>query len=213
MALELIGRKIKMGNIFREDGTRQAVTFIELVPLTVTQVKRADGPDKYSAIQVGYDPVEGHRLTRAEANHQKGISGKPMRYLTEMRIDNPAEFRVNQKLEWDLVKIGDKVDVIGVSKGRGFAGGMKRYHFRGQSSSHGTSKTHRKPMSGGATDAARVFKGVRKPGHMGDEQVTVKNLEVVMLDGDTGVVAISGAVPGPSGGLIRIVPRATAKSG
>ena len=202
-----------MGNIFREDGSRKAVTFIELVPLTVTQVKKADGPDKYAAIQVGHAPVEGHRLTRAEVGHQKDIPGKPMRYLTEMRVENPAEFQVNQKLNWDIVKTGDKVDVIGVSKGRGFAGGMKRHGFHGQSSSHGTSKTHRKPMSGGATDAARVFKGVRKPGHMGDEQVTVKNLEVIMLDGDSGVVAISGAVPGPSGGLLRIIPRTTAKSG
>jgi len=213
MALELIARKIKMGNIFRDDGTRLAVTFVELVPLRVIQVKRADGHDGYSALQVGYDPIEGHRLTRAEVNHQREISGKPMRYLTEMKVDDPSQYSVNQKLDWDLVKEGDRVDVVGVSKGRGFAGGMKRHGFHGQSSSHGTSKTHRKPMSSGATDAARVFKGTKKPGHMGAERVTVRNLEVVMMDGDSGVVAISGAVPGPSGGLLRIIPRETGQSG
>lgn len=213
MALELIARKIKMGNIFRDDGTRLAVTFVELLPLRVTQVKRADGPDGYSALQVGYDPVEGHRLSRAEVGHQDQISGKPMRYLTEMKVDDPSQYSVNQKLDWDLVKEGDRVDVVGVSKGRGFAGGMKRHGFHGQSSSHGTSKTHRKPMSSGATDAARVFKGTKKPGHMGAERVTVGNLEVVMMDGDSGIVAISGAVPGPSGGLLRIIPRETGQSG
>jgi len=197
-----------MGNLFREDGTRVPVTFVELVPLTVTQVKRADGPDGYSAIQVGWDPVEGHRLTRAEVGHQKKISGKPRRKLTEMRVDDPGSFTVDQKVGWDHLKEGDRIDVVGQSKGRGFAGGMKRHHFHGQSSSHGTSKTHRKPMSSGATDAARVFKGTRKPGHMGDQGVTVRNLEVVLIDTKNGVVAIRGAVPGPSGGLLRLIPSA-----
>jgi large subunit ribosomal protein L3 len=207
MALELIGRKVKMGNVFRDDGTRLTVTFVELVPLTVTQVKREDGPDGYSAIQVGWDPVPGHRLTRAEVGHQKSREGMPFRRLTEMRVDDPSGFEVNQRLGFDAVGVGDTVDVVGTSKGRGFAGGMKRHHFHGQSGSHGTSKVHRKPMSSGATDAARVFKGTRKPGHMGASGVTVKNLEVVLLDEESGIMAVRGAVPGPSGSLLRIVPR------
>jgi large subunit ribosomal protein L3 len=206
MSLEYIARKIQMGNLFRDDGTRVPVTYVEIVPMTVTQVKRQDGPDGYSAIQVGWDPVAGHRLTRAEVGHQKKIDGKPFKNLMEIRVDDPSQFEINQKLNLGAIKIGDKVKVVGTSKGRGFAGGMKRHHFRGQSGSHGTSKTHRKPMSAGATDAARVFKGVRKPGHMGNVTVTVKNLEIAMVDAEKGLVAVTGAVPGPSGGILRIIP-------
>ncbi len=212
MALELLGHKIQMGNVFREDGKRVPVTFIELIPLTVIQVKKSDGPDGYSAIQVGWEPVEGHRLNRPRIGHQKNIEGKPRRRLTEFRVDDASQYQVNQTLGWDLVKIGDMVNVIGTSKGRGFAGAMKRHNFHGQSSSHGISKTHRKPMSSGATDAARVFKGTKKPGHMGDARVTVKNLEVILLDEDQGIVAIKGAVPGPSGSLVRIMLCSTAKA-
>lgn len=206
MSLELFGNKIKMGNIFQDDGTRIPVTFIELIPLTVTQVKREDGPDKYSAVQVGWDPVPGHRLTRAEVGHQRNIDGEPRKKLMELRVDNPSGFEVNQKLSWDVFKIGDAVDVTGTSKGRGFTGVMKRYGFHGAPSSHGSSKVHRKPMSAGATDAARVFKGKKNPGHMGNAQVTVRNLEIVLLDEKNGVVAVKGAVPGPNGGFVRIKP-------
>lgn len=206
MSLEILGRKVKMGNIFRNDGDRVPVTFIELIPLTVTQVKRKDGKDRYSAIQVGYERVPGHKLTRAEIGHQKNLEGQPFRRLTEMRVEDPSSYEVGQVIGWDHVKVGDHVNVIGVSKGRGFAGVIKRHHFSGQSASHGTSMVHRKPMSSGATDAARVFRGVRKPGRMGAERVTVRNLEVIMIDGEKGIMAIKGAVPGPSGGMIRIVP-------
>ena len=206
MALELIGRKVKMGNIFKADGARVPVTFLELIPLTVTQIKTGDGRDGYSAIQVGYDPVPGHRLTRAPVGHQSGISGKPFRKLVEMRVENPSNFQIDQKLGFDSVKVGDRVNVSGTSKGRGFAGVMKRHGLHGSSASHGTSKTHRKPMSSGATDAARVFRGTRKPGHMGAATCTVKNLEVVLLDEESGIIAIKGAVPGPSGGLVKIIP-------
>jgi len=207
MALELVGHKIKMGNVFKEDGNRTTVTFVELIPLTVTQVKKADGPDGYSAIQVGWDPVPGHRLTRAEVGHQKDISGKPRRRLAEIRLENPNDFEVNQEIRWDHLKVGDIVDVIGTSKGRGFTGVMKRHGFHGAPASHGTSKTHRKPMSAGATDAARVFKGQKMPGHMGHAQVKIQNLEIMLIDEEQGIVAVKGAVPGPNGGILRIIPR------
>lgn len=206
MALELLGHKVKMGNIFQDDGVRVPVTFVELIPLTVTQVKKIDGRDRYTAIQVGWDPVPGHRLTRAEVGHQRNIDGKPRKRLTEMRVDDVSGREVNQNLEWDLFKVGDKVDVEGKSKGRGFTGVMKRYGFHGAPASHGTSKTHRKPMSGGGTDAARVFKGHKNPGHMGNARVTVRNLEIALLDEQNGIIAIKGAVPGPNGGLVRIKP-------
>jgi large subunit ribosomal protein L3 len=206
MALELLGHKVKMGNIFQDDGKRIPVTFIELIPLTVTQVKTEDGRDKYSAIQVGWDPVEGHKLTRAEVGHQKKIDGKPRRRLTEMLVDDTSGFEINQQLGWDILKVGDIVDVTGTSKGRGFTGVMKRYGFHGAPASHGTSKTHRKPMSAGATDAARVFKGKKNPGHMGNERVTVKNLEIMLLDEASGIIAVKGSVPGPTGILVRLRP-------
>ncbi len=206
MALELLGHKVKMGNIFQDDGKRIPVTFIELISLTVTQVKSKDGPDKYSAIQVGWDPVEGHKLTRPEVGHQKKIDGKPRKRLTEMLVDDTSGFEINQQLGWDILKVGDIIDVTGTSKGRGFTGVMKRYGFRGAPASHGTSKTHRKPMSAGATDAARVFKGKKNPGHMGNERVTVKNLEIMLLDEDSGIIAVKGSVPGPTGILVRLRP-------
>ncbi len=202
-----------MGNIFKTDGARIPVTYLELVPLTVTQVKTDEGGDGYSAIQVGYDPVPGHRLTRAEVGHQSGISGKPFRKLAEMRVHNPSDFRIDQKLGFDSVKVGDIVNVSGTSKGRGFTGVMKRHGFHGAPASHGTSKTHRKPMSSGGTDAARVFKGTKKPGHMGAVTCTVKNLEIILLDQESGIIAIKGAVPGPSGGLVRIIPLALTAGG
>jgi len=201
-----------MGNIFREDGSRVAVTFVELIPMRVTQVKREDGPDGYGAIQVGWDAVPGHKLTRAEVGHQKNIDGMPNRRLTEIRVDDPSSYEVNQIVDVSAVGIGARVDVVGTSKGRGFAGVMKRHGFHGQSSSHGTSKTHRKPMSSGATDAARVFKGTRKPGHMGNVRVKVRNLEIVFMDEDSGIVAVKGAIPGPNGGLVRIIPHAQKES-
>lgn len=202
-----------MGNIFLEDGRRVTVTFLELVPLTVTQVKTAGGRDSYSAIQVGFDPVPGHRLTRAEVGHQKKIKGRPFRRLTEMRIENPSDFHVDQKLALDFIKQGDRVVIQATSKGRGFTGVVKRYHFRGAPGSHGTSKVHRKPMSAGGTDAARVFRGTRKPGHMGAEKCTVKNLVVALLDTENGIIALRGAIPGPPGGLVRIIPLATGARG
>ena len=206
MAVGLIARKLRMGNVFREDGTRVPVTFVELVPLVVTQVKRKDGPDGYSAIQVGWDQVPAHKLTKPELGHQKSLQGMPFRRLKEFRVDDVSGYQVGQMLGFDSLKVGDKVKVTGISKGRGFAGVVKRYHFRGQSRTHGTSQVHRKPMSSGATDAARVFKGTRKPGHMGNVRVTIRNLEVVFLDKDTGIAGIKGAVPGPPGGFLTILP-------
>jgi large subunit ribosomal protein L3 len=207
MALELLARKIKMGNLFHEDGSTSAVTFVELIPMTVTQIKKSDGKDKYSAIQIGYHRVPGHKLSRPEVGHLKSIEGKPFKYLMEMRVEDLSGYEIGKAISTDFVKIGDVIKVVGTSKGRGFAGAMKRYHFHGQPASHGVSQVHRKPMSGGATDAARVFKGTKKPGHMGACSATVKNLKIAMIDEKSGIVAIKGAVPGPSGGLLRIIPQ------
>ncbi|MBU1023130.1 50S ribosomal protein L3 [bacterium] len=220
MNLGIVTYKRGMTTILTEEGHSIPVTLVEYVPMTVVQIK-TEATDKYSAIQVGYNPTRDHRLTRAEKVHQaktvkrdkdgkiKDIiyhEGGPFHNLKEFRVDSAMDFEIGQVVSIDFISEGQIVDAIGTTKGKGFAGGMKRHHFRGQSSSHGVSKTHRKPMSGGATDAARTFKGKRGPGHMGNVRYTQKNLKVVKIDTDLNLFAIQGSVPGPNGGEIVITP-------
>jgi large subunit ribosomal protein L3 len=203
MPLELIGKKLRMTTLPNEDGTRTPVTLIELYPLVVTQVKTPE-TDGYWALQVGWGHVKGHRLPKPELGHQRGIEGLPFKHLAEFRLDTAADYQVGDILPWDIVSRGAKVKVSGTSKGRGFTGVMKRHGFHGATSSHGTSKVHRKPQSSGATDAARVFKGTKKPGRYGNRRASALNLEVVDLDGDSGLLVLKGSVPGASGGTVRV---------
>jgi large subunit ribosomal protein L3 len=205
MTLELIGKKLRMTSLPNEDGSTTPVTFIELYPLVVTQVKTPE-TDGYWALQVGWDRVKGHRLTKPELGHLKGIEGLPCKRLVEFRLENPAEHQVGDVLPWDIVEKGLKVKVTGITKGRGFTGVMKRHGFHGACASHGVSKVHRKPMSSGATDAARVFKGTKKPGRYGNTRSTVLNIEVVDLDPESGLLVLKGSVPGATGGMVHIVP-------
>jgi large subunit ribosomal protein L3 len=220
MTLGSITYKRGMTTILSDDGSCVPVTIVEFVPMTVIQVK-TEAKDGYCAIQVGYDPTKTHRVNKAEKVHQatdvtrdkkskisdiKFHAGGPFRRLKEFRIDNPQDYKPGQVIIPDFISEGTVVDAVGTTKGKGFAGAVKRYHFRGQSRSHGTSKTHRKPMSAGATDAARCFKGKRGPGHMGVAHHTEKNLVVVKVDSDLNLFAIRGAVPGPDGGEIIIKP-------
>ncbi len=195
----LLGKKIGMTQLYREN-LEIAVTAIEAGPCCVTQVKTVE-KDKYNAVQLGFG--ESKKLTKAEKGHLK--ENGAYRYLRELRTDDVKDYQVGQKINVTIFKPGDIVQVEGISKGKGFAGGVKRYHFRGGPKTHGQSDRHRAPGSvGSTTTPGRVFKGLRMAGHMGDRKVTVRNLEVVEVDQAKNIVLLKGAVPGGKNGLVLI---------
>jgi len=199
----LIGKKIGMTQIFDENGAALPVTLIEAGPCFVTQIRRVES-EGYSAVQLGYEEVKPKRLTGGEIGHLKRSNLPPLKYLREFRA---KEIQVNEgdKVGVDLFALGEKVDVAGVSKGKGFAGAVKRYHFRGGPKTHGQSDRWRGPGSRGATTTpGRVFKGSRGPGHMGDDAVTAQNLKVVLVDAERNVIGVNGSVPGARGSLVII---------
>ena len=199
----LLGRKIGMTQIFDEDGRVVPVTVISVEPSVVSQVKTVDN-DGYSAAQLAFEECNVNRLTRPEQGHLASAGVQPRRHLVEVDIQDGATVAVGDVLAaGDVFAEGEKIQIAGVSKGKGFAGVVKRFHFHGGDMTHG-SMIHRKPQSGGATDAARTFKGTRKPGRMGGERVTQQGLRVVRIDGDKNLVLVKGAVPGPSGALLEI---------
>jgi large subunit ribosomal protein L3 len=208
----LLGRKLGMTQIFGEGGRALAVTVIAAGPCHVVQRKSAE-KDGYDALQLGYEEVPAKRLNKPRMGHIKKSGEKagseipPCRHLVEFRLANCDAYAVGAKIGADIFQVGEMVDVTATSKGKGFAGVQKRYHFSGGPASHG-SMSHRRPASSGATDAARTFKGWRKPGHMGNVRVTVKGLRVEMVDPEKGVVAVHGSVPGPTGSLVMVTRRA-----
>jgi large subunit ribosomal protein L3 len=195
----ILGKKIGMTQIYR-DNLEIAVTAIEVGPCSVTQIKTAE-KDKYNAIQIGFG--QSRKLSKAEKGHLKDNGS--FRYLREIRTDNVSDYQVGQKIDAAIFKAGDKVQVEGVSKGKGYAGGVKRHHFSGGPKSHGQSDRHRAPGSiGSTTTPGRVFKGLRMAGHMGAQKVSIRNLEVVEVDAAKNVVLLKGAVPGARGGILLI---------
>ncbi|WP_322806966.1 50S ribosomal protein L3 [Thermanaerothrix sp.] len=201
----LIGKKIGMTQIFDEQGAAIPVTVIEAGPCYVTQVRLPDR-DGYSAVQLGYQEVKPKRLTAGELGHLKrnGLNLPPLRFLREFRVKTP-EVNEGDKVTVDVFSVGERVDVIGTSKGRGFQGGVKRYHFRGGPKTHGQSDRHRAPGSrSSGTTPGRVYKGSRGPGHMGNQRVTAQNLKVVLVDAERNLIGVCGSVPGPRGGLVMI---------
>lgn len=196
----LLGRKLGMTQIFDRDGSVVPVTVIEVGPCIVTQVKQ-QASDGYAAVQLGFGAAK--RLNKPQRGHLKGLGD--LRYLAEFRVDDPSQWQRGQRIGAELFEKGEYVDVIGVSKGRGFAGGVKRHHFGGGPKTHGQSDRHRAPGSIGATtDPGKVFKGLRMAGHMGNERVTVRNLLVVESNPARNILAVRGAVPGPDGGLVKV---------
>jgi large subunit ribosomal protein L3 len=196
----LIGRKIGMTQVFAEDGTVEPVTAIEAGPCTVTQVKTAD-KGGYNAVQLGFG--EAKRLNSPQRGHLKKLG--LFRYLREFRVADTSDIEPGHQFDVNLFQAGDMVDVIGTSKGKGFAGTIKRHHFSGGPKTHGQSDRHRAPGSVGAgTDPGRVLKGQRMAGHMGNERVTVKRLKVVKTDPDKNLLLVKGAVPGARNGLLEI---------
>lgn len=202
----ILGKKIGMTRVFDEQGRMVPVTVIEAGPCVVVQRKTTD-KDGYEAIQVGFEDRKRERLNQPQLGHFQSRNVPPKRYLRELPVPAGQELDPGDELRVELFSKGDSVIVQGQSKGKGFAGGMKRYHFVGGPMEHGASKIHRKPMSGGATDAARVFPGARRPGHLGDARITQKGLTVVDVDADRNLLLIRGSVPGANGGLLVISSR------
>jgi large subunit ribosomal protein L3 len=200
----LIGKKVGMTQIFDDAGVAIPVTIIEAGPCFVTQIRLPE-QDGYSAVQLGFDEAKPKRLTGGQIGHLKRNNIPPLRFLREFREKNP-EVSEGDKITVDKVfEVGEFVDVIGTSKGKGFAGAVKRYHFRGGPKTHGQSDRQRAPGSrGSGTTPGRVYKGSRGPGHMGNERVTAQNLAIVLVDGERNLLAVRGAIPGPKGGVVMI---------
>jgi len=196
----IIGRKLGMGQIFGDDGRVEAVTAIEAGRCIVTQVKTM-AKERYNAAQLGFSQAK--RLNSPQRGHLKGLG--QFKYLREFRVADTEAIKVGDRVDVSLFKDGDLVDITGVSKGKGFAGVVKRYHFAGGPKTHGQSDRHRAPGSIGATTSpGRVFKGMRMAGHMGNSRVTVRHLEVFEADPARNLLLVKGAVPGGRNGLLMI---------
>jgi large subunit ribosomal protein L3 len=207
----ILGTKLGMTQIFTEDSRAVPVTVIQAGPCTVTQVRTTER-DGYEAVQLAYAEARRGKTSKPLAGHFKKAGAKPSRYLVELRTDDAGRFEPGQSITVDIFKPGEHTDVIGVSKGKGFAGPMKRHGFGGLGASHGTERKHRSPGAIGAcATPSRVFKGTRMAGQMGNERVTVLNLEVVEADAERNLLLLKGAVPGPTGGLVMV--RSSVKDG
>ena len=207
----ILGTKLGMTQIFTDDSRAVPVTVIQAGPCVVTQVKTKER-DGYEAVQLAYAELSRGKATKPLAGHFKAADAKPARYLVELRTDGSSGFELGQQITVDIFQPGDQADVVGVSKGKGFAGTMKRHGFSGLGDSHGTERKHRSPGSVGAcATPSRVFKGTRMAGQMGNERVTVLNLEVIETDPERNVLLLKGAVPGPTGGLVMV--RSSVKTG
>jgi len=207
----ILGKKIGMTQIFTETGIVIPVTVVEAGPLTVVQKKTVD-TDGYDAVRVGFGEVSEKRVNKPDKGLFTKIKATPKKHIREFRAENVETFEVGQEIKVaDMFQAGDKVDVSGISKGKGFQGTIKRYGQKGGPKSHG-SMYHRRPGSMGSnTTPARVFKGKKLPGHMGLEKKTVQNLDVVRVDAERNLLLIKGAVPGPKGALLTV--KNTVKSG
>jgi large subunit ribosomal protein L3 len=198
----LVGEKVGMTQVWDDNNRVVPVTVLRVSPLRVVQVKTPER-DGYSALQVTYGEKQAKKLNQPEAGHFAKQGVAPGVRLVELRVDDTSGYEVGQEIGVDSFAPGDLIDVTAVSKGKGFAGTMKRHNFAGQKASHGTHRVHRKPGSVGAcATPARVFKGQRMAGRMGAEKVTTLNLVVVQADLEQGVLLVKGAVPGPKGGLV-----------
>ena len=199
----IYGKKIGMTQIFNEDGTVTPVTVIQAEPNKVCQVKTTD-TDGYEAVQLGFGAIKANKVNKPMAGHFAKLGTEPTRYLREVRVENASDHTVGEEVTVAAFNKVAKVDVTGTSKGKGFAGVMRRYNFAGGPGGHGA-HFHRAPGSvGQCAYPSRVFKGVRLPGHMGCDTVTTKNLEVVRVDEDMNLILLKGAVPGGKNGIVRV---------
>ena len=198
----LLGKKLGMTQVWDANNKLVPVTVVEITPNVVTQL-RTQEVDGYTAVQIAYGQIDPRKVTKPLTGHFDKAGVTPRRHLTELRTDDTSDYSLGQELTVDLFEAGKKVDVMGTSKGKGFAGVMKRHNFKGVSSSHGSHRNHRKPGSIGASSTpSRVFKGMRMAGRMGGDRVTVLNLTVHSVDLEKGLVLIKGAVPGARGRIV-----------
>ena len=219
MKKAILATKVGMTQIFNEDGVLTPVTVLQAGPCVVTQVKTVEN-DGYSAIQVGFGEkkerivnrdvtgkkviVNPHGAGKAEVAHFKKAGTTPKKYVREFRLDNAEEYEIGSEIKADIFAEGDKIDATAKSKGKGYAGGIKRYGMRSGPAAHGSKYHNHAGSNGSATTPGRVFKGKKMPGHMGAVRVTVQNLEIVKIDLDNNVILVKGSVPGPKKSLVML---------
>jgi large subunit ribosomal protein L3 len=207
----ILGEKLGMTQVFDAANRIVPVTVVKAGPCIVTQV-RTPAQDGYSAVQLAYGAIDPRKVNKPDAGHFRKAGVPPRRHVAELRTPDASEYEVGQELTAELFEAGSKVDVVGTSKGKGFAGPMKRHNFHGLGAGHGVERKHRSPGSIGAcATPSRVFKGTKMAGRMGHERVTTLNLVVHAVDAERGYLLIKGAVPGPTGGLVFV--RSAVKTG
>ncbi|MDR3599634.1 MAG: 50S ribosomal protein L3 [Desulfosporosinus sp.] len=209
MSKGILGKKIGMTQIFTTEGRVVPVTVVEAGPCPVVQ-KKTVATDGYNAIQIGFSMLRESLSNKPRKGHFQKASLKPMRYVREFKVNDVDSYEIGQEVQVDLFTVGDKIDVVGTAKGKGFAGMIKRHHASRGPMAHG-SKYHRRSGSLGAKGPARVFKGRKLPGRMGGQRVTVQNLEVIRVDADKNLILIKGAVPGANKSLLILKPSVKAK--
>ena len=206
----ILGEKLGMTQVFDDANRIVPVTVVRAGPCVVTQVRTPE-LDGYSAVQLGFGAIDPRKVNKPDAGHFAKAKVTPRRHVVELRTADAAEYEVGQEITAEVFEAGARVDVTGTSKGKGFAGVMKRHGFHGLGASHGVQRKHRSPGSiGGCATPGRVFKGLRMAGRMGGERVTIQSLQVVKVDAERGLILIEGAIPGPRGGLV--VVRAATKN-
>ncbi|MFI5957942.1 50S ribosomal protein L3 [Cryptosporangium sp. NPDC051539] len=200
----ILGEKLGMTQVFDENNRMIPVTVVQAGPNVVTQVRTPER-DGYSAVQVAFGAIDPRKVNKPESGHFKGAGVTPRRHLVEIRTTDAAEYEIGQEISAEIFEQGIRVDVVGTSKGKGYAGVMKRHGFKGLGAGHGVQRKHRAPGSiGGCATPGRVFKGVRMAGRMGGVRTTTMNLSVHRIDAEKGLILVKGAVPGPKGGLVLI---------
>jgi len=198
----LLGEKLGMTQVWDENNRVVPVTVVKAGPCVVTQVKNPE-QDGYSSVQIAFGAIDPRKVNKPASGHFAKAGVTPRRHLVELRTDDASEYSVGQELAVDTFEAGQTIDVVGTTKGKGYAGVMKRHGFHGVSSSHGSHRNHRKPGSIGAcATPSRVLKGVRMAGRMGNERQTTQNLTVHAIDVEKGLLLVKGAIPGPRGGVV-----------
>ena len=200
----LLGEKLGMTQVWDENNRVVPVTVVKAGPCVVTQVKNPE-QDGYSSVQIAFGAIDPRKVNKPASGHFAKAGVTPRRHLVELRTDDASEYSVGQELAVDTFEAGQTIDVVGTTKGKGYAGVMKRHGFHGVGASHGAHRNHRKPGSiGGCATPGRVFKGMRMAGRMGTNRQTTQNLTIHAIDAENGIILIKGAIPGPKGGLVLV---------